>query len=201
MTKPFDIALFLNGVLTGSEVTQQQHLRQARIIQAAIQRRWQRENAWNWQLKYVRWFLTQHLKTSPTPPGITIDSSPYGLEAIKRFHHGIAGNELTAALGGASCGRYVDNSYQARIPPPTNLRFPAQTAVCARSIARWSAAREHPSHPAHVGWHSPRGGVRGGPLPMRLFAVIRAMRRQRQSASCSWRDRLSYRRQLAKALG
>ncbi|MFG0502258.1 hypothetical protein ACF8GD_06420 [Pseudomonas putida] len=62
MTKPFDMALFLSGVLTGSKVTQQRHLRQARIMQAAIQKRWQRDNPWTWQLKHVRWFLTQHLK-------------------------------------------------------------------------------------------------------------------------------------------
>ena len=31
-------------------------------MQAAIQERWQRDNPWTWQLKHVRWFLTQHLK-------------------------------------------------------------------------------------------------------------------------------------------
>lgn len=62
MTKPFDMALFLRGVLTGSKVTQQRHIRQARIMQAAIQQRWQRQNPWTWKLKHVRWFLTQHLK-------------------------------------------------------------------------------------------------------------------------------------------
>ncbi len=62
MTKPFDMALFLNGVLTGSKATQQRHLRQARIMQAAIQQRWQRENPWTWQLKHIRWFLVEHLK-------------------------------------------------------------------------------------------------------------------------------------------
>ncbi|WP_339540792.1 hypothetical protein [Pseudomonas sp. RA_5y_Pfl1_P24] len=62
MTKPFNMALFLSGVLTGSKVTQQRHLRQARVMQAAIKQRWQRDNPWTWQLKHVRWFLTQHLK-------------------------------------------------------------------------------------------------------------------------------------------
>ena len=62
MTRPFDMALFLSGVLTGSKVTQQRHLRQARIMQAAIQQRWQRDNPWTWQLKHVRWFFIQHLK-------------------------------------------------------------------------------------------------------------------------------------------
>jgi hypothetical protein len=62
MTKPFDMALFLSGALTGSTATQQRHLRQARIMQAAIQQRWQRDNPWRWQLKHMRWFFTQHLK-------------------------------------------------------------------------------------------------------------------------------------------
>ncbi|EKT4456783.1 hypothetical protein QEM35_002857 [Pseudomonas putida] len=62
MSKPFDMALFLSGVLTGSKATQQRHLRQARVMQMAIQQRWQRDNPWTWQLKHVRWFLTQYLK-------------------------------------------------------------------------------------------------------------------------------------------
>lgn len=62
MSKAFDMALFLSGVLDGSESTQQRHLRQAQIMQAAIQRRWQRDNPWTWQLKHVRWFLTHYLK-------------------------------------------------------------------------------------------------------------------------------------------
>ena len=62
MTKPFDMALFLSGVLTGSKITQQRHLRQAKIMQAAIQQRWQRDNPWTWQLKHVRWFLIHYLE-------------------------------------------------------------------------------------------------------------------------------------------
>jgi hypothetical protein len=31
-------------------------------MQAAIQQRWQQDNPWGWQLKHVRWFLTQHLE-------------------------------------------------------------------------------------------------------------------------------------------
>ncbi|MFK4233543.1 hypothetical protein [Pseudomonas guariconensis] len=61
MTKPFDMALLLSGILTGSQATQQRHLRQARIMQAAIQQRWRRDNPWTWKLKHVRWFFTQHL--------------------------------------------------------------------------------------------------------------------------------------------
>lgn len=62
MSRPYDMALFLSGVLTGSMATQQRHLRQARIMQAAIQQRWQHDNPWSWQLKHVQWFLVHHLK-------------------------------------------------------------------------------------------------------------------------------------------
>jgi len=43
MTKPFDMELFLGGVLTGSQATRKRHLRQATIIHAAIAERWQRK--------------------------------------------------------------------------------------------------------------------------------------------------------------
>ena len=57
MSKPFDMELFLAGVLTGSHATRQRHLRQAKIIQAEIAERWQRETPWGWQKKHVDWFL------------------------------------------------------------------------------------------------------------------------------------------------
>ena len=61
MTKPFDMELFLAGVLTGSHATRQRHLRQAKIIQAVIEERWQRETPWGWQRKHVAWFLDHRL--------------------------------------------------------------------------------------------------------------------------------------------
>ncbi|MEQ4224398.1 hypothetical protein [Pseudomonas syringae] len=61
MSKPFDMELFLAGVLTGSHATRQRHLRQAKIIQAEIAERWQRETPWAWQRKHLAWFLEQHL--------------------------------------------------------------------------------------------------------------------------------------------
>jgi hypothetical protein len=61
MTKPFDMELFLTGVLTGSHATRQRHLRQAAIIQAAIAARWQRDTPWAWQRKHVAWFLDHYL--------------------------------------------------------------------------------------------------------------------------------------------
>lgn len=66
MKKPFDMGLFLSGVLTGSRATRQRHLRQAQIMHVAIQQRWNLDNPWTWQLKHVSWFLDQHLaKHSP----------------------------------------------------------------------------------------------------------------------------------------
>ncbi|WP_095159952.1 MULTISPECIES: hypothetical protein [Pseudomonas] len=62
MSKSFDMTLFLIGVLCGSKSTQQRHLRQAQIMQAAIQERWQRNTPWTWQRKHMRWFLTHFLK-------------------------------------------------------------------------------------------------------------------------------------------
>ncbi|WP_082112114.1 hypothetical protein [Pseudomonas frederiksbergensis] len=57
MSKPFDMELFLAGVLTGSHTTRQRHLRQAMLIQAEISKRWRRETPWAWQQKHLIWFL------------------------------------------------------------------------------------------------------------------------------------------------
>ncbi|WP_437882853.1 hypothetical protein [Pseudomonas sp. LRF_L74] len=62
MSKPFDMELFLQGVLTGSHATRQRHIRQAKTMQAAIQKRFGRDNPWRWQLKHYRWFEQQYLK-------------------------------------------------------------------------------------------------------------------------------------------
>ncbi|EKJ7648311.1 TPA: hypothetical protein SMR20_002320 [Pseudomonas aeruginosa] len=61
MSKPFDMELFLAGVLIGSPATRQRHLRQAKIIQSEIARRWQRETPWVWQRKHVAWFLNHQI--------------------------------------------------------------------------------------------------------------------------------------------
>lgn len=61
MSKPFDMELFLTGVLTGSHATRQRHLRQAKIIQTEIAERWQRKTPWAWQRKHVAWFLEHRL--------------------------------------------------------------------------------------------------------------------------------------------
>lgn len=61
MSKPFDMELFLAGVLTGSHATRQRHLRQATLIQAEIANRWQRGTPWAWQRKHLAWFLEHRL--------------------------------------------------------------------------------------------------------------------------------------------
>ena len=61
MSKPFDMELFLAGVLTGSHATRQRHLRQATLIQAEIAARWQRETPWAWQRKHLVWVLEHRL--------------------------------------------------------------------------------------------------------------------------------------------
>ncbi|WBM33122.1 MULTISPECIES: hypothetical protein [Pseudomonas] len=61
MSQSFDMELFLAGVLTGSRATRERHVRQAKIIQAAIADRWQRENPWTWKKKHVVWFLETRL--------------------------------------------------------------------------------------------------------------------------------------------
>jgi hypothetical protein len=61
MSKPFDMELFLAGVLTGSHATRLRHLRQAKAIQVAISNRWHKDNPLTWQHKHLAWFLNQHL--------------------------------------------------------------------------------------------------------------------------------------------
>jgi hypothetical protein len=61
MNKPFDMELFLAGMLTGSHATRQRHLRQAKVIQAAIDNRWHRDSPWTWQRKHLAWFLNHHV--------------------------------------------------------------------------------------------------------------------------------------------
>jgi hypothetical protein len=43
MSQTFDMELFLAAVLNGSHATRQRHLRQAKLIQAEIAKRWKRE--------------------------------------------------------------------------------------------------------------------------------------------------------------
>lgn len=61
MIKPFDMELFLAGVLNGSHATRERHLHQAKAIQAAISDRWHLDNPWTWKRKHLEWFLNCHL--------------------------------------------------------------------------------------------------------------------------------------------
>lgn len=61
MTKTFDMGLFLVGVLSGASATRKRHLQQAKIIQAAIAKRWGKDSPWAWQRKHIIWFQTTHL--------------------------------------------------------------------------------------------------------------------------------------------
>mgnify|MGYP007010098127 CR=1 FL=1 len=62
MSKPFDMELFLAGVLTGAHATRERHIRQAKVIQAEISKRWRRENPWTWQRKHILWFLDHRIE-------------------------------------------------------------------------------------------------------------------------------------------
>lgn len=62
MNKAFNIELFLSGVLRGSSAPQVRHIRQARVMQRAIQKRWRHDNPWNWRHKHIQWFLVHHLE-------------------------------------------------------------------------------------------------------------------------------------------
>ncbi|GLO14344.1 hypothetical protein PPUJ20028_29270 [Pseudomonas putida] len=61
MSQTFDMELFLAAVLNGSHATRQRHLRQAKLIQTEIAKRWKRETPWAWQRKHVAWFLEHHM--------------------------------------------------------------------------------------------------------------------------------------------
>ena len=61
MTKPFDMELFLAGVLTGAKTTRERHIRQAKAIQTAISDRWHRDSPWTWQKKHLLWLLNVEL--------------------------------------------------------------------------------------------------------------------------------------------
>lgn len=67
MSKPFDMELFLTGLLAGSPVTRQRHLRQARAIQTAITERWHCDNPWVWQRKHLAWFLDYRINNHTEP--------------------------------------------------------------------------------------------------------------------------------------
>lgn len=62
MNEPFDMELFLSGVLTGAHTTRARHLRQAKAIQKAISKRWHLVSPWKWRRKHMVWFLNIYLR-------------------------------------------------------------------------------------------------------------------------------------------
>lgn len=82
--------VFLAGVLTGSNATRQRHLRQARVIQAAIAERWQRETPWALEAEaFGVWFpkhrLEQHSEISRYYYLLTVRLIVRRLEASWKF--------------------------------------------------------------------------------------------------------------------
>lgn len=61
MNKPFDMELFLTGVLSGAHSTRERHIRQAKAMKAAISDHWHRDNPWTWQRKHFAWFLNHNV--------------------------------------------------------------------------------------------------------------------------------------------
>jgi len=55
-----DMRLFLRDVLSGSPSSRARHLRQARVIQHAINQHWGIANPHRWRVKHLRWFLQHH---------------------------------------------------------------------------------------------------------------------------------------------
>lgn len=86
MRKIFDIELFLAGVLTGAHDTRVRHIQQAKLIQAAISKRWQRDNPWTWRRKHLVWFLEEQKNSHATST---------------RYHYLLTVNLLTLRLGKA----------------------------------------------------------------------------------------------------
>ena len=104
MKPSVDMALFLTAVLKGSHATRQRHLNQARLIQVAIQQRWQRDNPWRWQLKHLQWFMGEHLT----------DHSPHS-----RYYYGLTVRLIVMRLGKeAGWGKSADLGLRRTAVPP-----------------------------------------------------------------------------------
>lgn len=59
-----NMELFLGGVLKGAHHSKQRHLMQADVIQSSIEQRWKRDHPERWQVKHLRWFLQEKLRTA-----------------------------------------------------------------------------------------------------------------------------------------
>lgn len=63
MNAPYNMEIFLAGVLKGSQATRKRHISQAKIIQISISTRWHKNNPWTWKLKHLDWFIDTQLKS------------------------------------------------------------------------------------------------------------------------------------------
>jgi len=66
MNAPYNMEIFLAGVLKGSQATRKRHISQAKIIQIAISKRWHKNNPWTCKLKHLDWFIDTQLKSKAT---------------------------------------------------------------------------------------------------------------------------------------
>jgi hypothetical protein len=99
MKPSYDMELFLTAVLKGAHATRQRHLNQARLIQAAIQQRWQLDNPRRWQLKHLQWLMREHLA----------EHSPHS-----RYYYGLTVKLIVRRLGKEKDWRNVFHSIGVR---------------------------------------------------------------------------------------
>jgi len=62
MREPFDMELFLAGIMSGANATKKRHVHQAAIIQQEINKHWKECNPWRWKKKHLTWFINEKLK-------------------------------------------------------------------------------------------------------------------------------------------
>ncbi len=49
MREPFDMELFLAGIMSGANATKKRHVHQAAIIQQEIKKHWKECTPWRWK--------------------------------------------------------------------------------------------------------------------------------------------------------
>jgi len=60
MTSAMEI--FISGVLRGAPETRRRHMQRANTIKMAIESRWNIRHPAQYQVKHLRWFLSEHTK-------------------------------------------------------------------------------------------------------------------------------------------
>jgi len=54
--------IFISGVLRGAPETRRRHMQRANTIKMAIESRWNIRHPAQYQVKHLRWFLSEHTK-------------------------------------------------------------------------------------------------------------------------------------------